>query len=522
MPRMPPITGLRPSGRPRVFPGAAFARAGTLAIALSAARLFATTGFVFDDRNGKGVRDAGEPGLSGVAVSNGADVVLTDADGAYSIADRPGSRVFVIKPRGWRPPVDASFVPRFYSQPGEATADFPLVKSEEPDTLRALVLTDPQPASAAEVDYLARGLVAGVGRRPDLAFGVTLGDVVYDRPDFFGAVNGALARVGIPWYSLPGNHDLSLGNTDERTAVGPFESAYGPSTYAFHAGPALFVALDDVRPLGGPRFVGGLRDDQFEFLENVLRGAGPGEWVVLMMHIPLFHLDPPAAESFRSADRLRLFQILKGRGRVLILSGHTHYPRHVMHGPEDGWAGPSALHEYNVAAACGGFWGGPLDSDGIPVATMSDGTPPGYAVIGFEGDHVRMDYIPSRGPADHQLEILAPQAMAPRQGYVSFYANVFNGDDGWTVEWRVDERAWNSVARVLGWDPSYAVAFLAQDSAPHPAATKRLPDPTICYHLWRGFLPADLPVGAHSLSVRATDPEGRIYSSERTVDVVAP
>ena len=493
-----------------------------LAVALAAGRLCAGTGFVFDDENGNGVRDAGEPGLAGVAVSNGVDVVLTGADGAYSIADRPGAMVFVVKPRGWRPPVDASFLPLFHSRPGAATADFPLVRSEEPDGLRALVITDPQPSSDAEVGYLARGLVAGVGRRPDLAFGVTLGDVVYDRPDLFGAVNTVLARVGIPWYSIPGNHDLQLATPDEHAAVGPFESVYGPSTYAFHAGPALFVALDDVRPLGGPRFVGGLRSDQFEFLGNLLRGTDPDEWVVLMMHIPMFSPDPSGAETFRKADRLRLFEMLKGRGRVLILSGHTHYQRHVMHGPEDGWDGPGRIQEYNVAAACGGFWGGPRNGDGIPVATMWDGTPPGYAVIGFSGDKVSLDYVPALGPADHQMEVHAPHAVAPRQGYVSFYANVFNGHEGWTVEARMDGRAWNAVPRILGWDPSYAAAFLAQDSVPHPAAGPRLPDPAICYHLWRGILPADLPVGRHTLYVQATDPAGRVYAGQSTVDIVPP
>jgi hypothetical protein len=484
-------------------------------------RLCAGTGFVFDDVNGNGVRDAGEPGLAGVAVSNGVEVVLTDAAGAYAIADRPGSMIFVIKPRGWRPPTDASQLPLFYSPRGAARADFPLVRSEEPDNLRALVLTDPQPSSAAEVDFLTRGLVAGVGKRPDLAFGVTLGDVVYDRPDLFGAVNVSLARVGIPWYSLPGNHDLALGTPDERAAVASFESVYGPSTYAFHAGPALFVALDDMRPLGGPRFVGGLRADQFEFIENLLRGTKPDEWVVLMMHIPLFSPDPTGAETFRRADRLRLFGALKGRTRVLILSGHTHYQRHVMHGPEDGWEGPGRIQEYNVAAACGGFWGGPRNADGIPVATMWDGTPPGYAVIGFAGDRVSLDYIPALGPADHQMEIHAPRVVAPRQGYVSFYANVFNGGDGWKVEARVDDRVWNSISRILGWDPSYADAFLAQDSAERPPPGPRLPDPVICYHLWRGSLPADLPVGRHTLQVRATDPDGRVFTAQSIVDIVA-
>jgi hypothetical protein len=498
------------------------ARIGALAFALAAARLSAATGVVFDDRNANGVRDAGEPGLASVAVSNGVDVTLTDANGAYSIANRPGARIFVIKPRGWRPPVDASNVSRYYSPPDSASFDFPLVKADEPDGLNVLVLTDPQPASATEVDYLARSLVAGIGRRPDLAFGVTLGDVVYDRPDFFPEVNTALSKIGIPMYSLPGNHDVSLGTPEEHAAIAAFEAAYGPSTYAYHAGPALFIALDDVRPLGGPRFIGGLRADQFEFLQNVLRGAGPEEWVVLMMHVPLFNLDPPLTESFRRADRLRLFGMLMGRERVLVLSGHTHYQRHVFHGPEDGWEGASALHEYNVAAACGGFWSGPLDADGIPAATMSDGTPPGYAVIGFAGDRVVTDYFPSRGPADHQMEIHAPQAVAPRQGYVTFYANVFNGDERWTVEARMDDRAWNPIRKVLGWDPAYATVFLAQNSAAHPPVTKRLTDPGICYHLWRGVLPADLAVGPHTLFVRATDPQGRVFSSQRPLDIVVP
>jgi C terminal of Calcineurin-like phosphoesterase/Calcineurin-like phosphoesterase/N terminal of Calcineurin-like phosphoesterase len=496
---------------------------GCLSVALAAVRLSAATGFVFDDQNGNGTHDAGEPGLESVAVSNGVDVVLTDGTGAFKIADRPGARIFVIKPRGWRPAVDASNSARFYSPPDSVSFDFPLVKADERDDMRALVLTDPQPESATEVDYLARVVAAGIGHRPDLAFGVTLGDVVYNRPDFFPAVSAAEEKIGIPMYSLPGNHDVNMGTPNEQAAIASFESALGPSTYAFHAGPALFIALDDVRPLGGPRFIGGLRDDQLEFVGNVLRYAKPGEWVVLMMHIPLFRMDAPyVADSFRQADRLRLFEMLKGRERILILSGHTHYQRHEVHGADDGWTGTAPIHEYNVAAACGGFWSGPLDASGIPAATMSDGTPPGYAIIGFEGDHVAMDYFPWRGPADHQMEIQSPDAVAPRQGYVSFYANVFNGHDGWTVEARVDDRAWKGIPRILGWDPTYAAEFLAQNSTAHPTATKRLTDPGLCYHLWRGILPADLPLGPHMLFVRATDPQGKVFSSQRPLDIVAP
>ena len=43
-------------------------------------------GFVFEDLDGDGRRDSGEPGIAGVPVSNGLDVVLTGADGAYRLA----------------------------------------------------------------------------------------------------------------------------------------------------------------------------------------------------------------------------------------------------------------------------------------------------------------------------------------------------------------------------------------------------------------------------------------------------
>lgn len=497
---------------------------GAMVVLAAAARLFASAGYVFDDRNGDGLRGAGEPGIASVAVSNGVDVALTDTNGFFRLPDRAAARVFVIKPRGWCPPLGADNVPRLAAPEAGASGelDFPLRPRAEADGLRALVLTDPQPSSETEAGYLERGLLARLGRRPDVAFGVTLGDIVYDRPDLFARVNALLGGVGVPWYSVPGNHDKALGTPDEAASIAAFESVYGPPTYAFHAGPALFVALDDVRPLGGPRFIGGLRPDQFEFLSNLLRVTPRDEWLVLMVHIPLFLPSPDSPPTFRAADRLRLFGMLRDRTHVLILSGHTHYQRHVEHGPDDGWAGAAPLHEYNVAAACGGFWSGPPGPDGVPASTMADGTPPGYAVLGFKAGGVSMDYFPALLPPDRQLEVHAPASVAPRQGFVAFYANVFNGDDSWAVEARVDGGAWVAMARTPGWDPSYADAYLAQDRELKPAAGARIPPPVVCYHLWRGTLPADLKVGAHVLRVRARAPGGAEFESQRTVDIVRP
>ncbi len=72
------------------------------------------SGIVFEDRNGNRRRDPGEPGLAGVSVSNGLDVVRTDADGRYSLAVAEGDVVFVTKPAGTAPPVDRDMTPQFH------------------------------------------------------------------------------------------------------------------------------------------------------------------------------------------------------------------------------------------------------------------------------------------------------------------------------------------------------------------------------------------------------------------------
>jgi 3',5'-cyclic AMP phosphodiesterase CpdA len=59
------------------------------------------SGTVFVDVNQSGVRDAGEPPRAGVAVSNGLDVVRTDAEGHYSLAKGPRGFVFVTRPAGF-------------------------------------------------------------------------------------------------------------------------------------------------------------------------------------------------------------------------------------------------------------------------------------------------------------------------------------------------------------------------------------------------------------------------------------
>ncbi|WP_240721045.1 metallophosphoesterase N-terminal domain-containing protein [Pseudarthrobacter sp. NamE2] len=71
-------------------------------------------GTVFHDRNRNSTQDSGEPGLPGVTVSNGRDVVSADGQGRYELPAFDNMTVFVTQPRGYQVPVDEDNVAQFF------------------------------------------------------------------------------------------------------------------------------------------------------------------------------------------------------------------------------------------------------------------------------------------------------------------------------------------------------------------------------------------------------------------------
>lgn len=81
----------------RSLPAAA---AFALGLAAAPAAGAALSGVVFEDLDRNGVRGRGEPGISGVAVSNGRELVRTDANGRYSLPET-GRFVAITRPVGF-------------------------------------------------------------------------------------------------------------------------------------------------------------------------------------------------------------------------------------------------------------------------------------------------------------------------------------------------------------------------------------------------------------------------------------
>ncbi|KAF1684993.1 calcineurin phosphoesterase [Pseudoxanthomonas broegbernensis] len=479
------------------------------------------SGQVYLERDGHPGRTADEPGLAGVAVSNGRDIARTDARDCYRISAMPGQAVFVVKPAGYRFMPGTGGLPDFWTRvvaPGPMQADFALLAAGGPDdgpgdgardAFEVLLFADTQVKSARDIDYYRRDIVEPLQGRHAASFGITLGDLVDDAVALYPALNAVTLQLGVPWFHVPGNHDVDPGARDDGMSLAHWEAVYGPDTYAVEEGAATFVFLDDVVVKADGDYAGGLREDQFLFLERYLAQVPRDRLLVLGMHVPLFD---GGRRGFRADDRARLFALLRDRPRVLVLSGHSHTQQHYWHGVQDGWEGRAPLHEYNVGAACGAFWSGAPDAAGIPDATMSDGTPNGHATLSVRGDGgYALAYHPAR-VADGDSSFTTAMALhAPRVlrrgAYPAWgvYANVFMGDAATRVEYRIDGGEWTPMRRVERADPRLLAENAADDLAPALRGYDRSPEATASTHLWRGALATGLDPGEHRIEVRAFD-----------------
>lgn len=494
------------------------------------------SGFVYEDGNRNGRMDRKESGIANVAVSNGKEVVLTDDQGRYTLPIQDDNIVFVIKPTGYKVLENERNLPQFYyihkpqgspdlqyrgvAPTGKLprSVDFGLIAIEENEDFRVLVFGDPQPYTLEEVDFFAHGIVSEVEGIQHVPFGLSLGDLVGDDLTLFNPYTAAVQKVGIPWYNVMGNHDMNFDVTADSLSDETFEAHFGPANYAFNYGKVHFVVLDDVLypdPRDGKGYWGGFRQDQLMFLENNLKHVPKDHLVVLAFHIPIS--EPGNADTFRDEDRQKLFDLLADFPYTLSLSAHTHIQRQDIFTREDGWRQDKPHHHYNVGTTSGDWYSGQLDENGVPISTMRDGTPKGYAFINFNGNQYTIDYKAAGHSEDYQMEIFAPKVVEKdKRTSANIYVNFFMGGKQDTVMYRIDEGEWQKMWYHETYDPSYWHKVHEWDVTTKLLPGRRPSNPVSSTHLWRGRIPTNLSVGEHTIEVKATDRFGRAFVQRKS------
>lgn len=498
-------------------------------------------GIVYEDVNRNGVQDRNEPGLVNVLVTNGLEIVETDAKGHYEIPIQDDNIIQVIKPGNYNYLYNSYFLPDFSYNHKPAgspelkyegvtptgqlpkSIDFGLVKHEVDTKYKVLLMGDPQPYNIKEVGYFRDKIVNDLKKyTSDYEFGITLGDLVGDDLDLFVPYKKVMQAIEKPWFNVMGNHDMNYDVEEDHLSDETFEREFGPSNYAFFHGDVLYIMIDNILypdPREIKQYWGGLRKDQKTWIRNLLHHTPNDKLIVVSMHIPI---SEPDADTYRDQDREFLLNELSRFENSLTLSAHTHLQKHDFFGWEDGYTKLHALHHhYNVGTTSGDWYSGRVNKEGLPDAMMRDGTPSGYAFLEINGTEYDISYKVAGKSEQKQIGIFLPKEVNKTNRSRHFiHANFYLGSKFDTLEFRVDGGKWRKMYQIEQADPKYVNKLFEWYNSDVAIADKRPSEPVLSQHLWRARLPVNLSVGEYKVEVRAKHFLGKTYINTTTYRIV--
>ncbi|MDP6555693.1 MAG: PQQ-binding-like beta-propeller repeat protein [Pirellulaceae bacterium] len=256
-------------------------------------RLVTVTGRVYEDRNTNGERDADEPAMPDVMVTDGERVQRTGDDGAYHfrirIDEDPHYRfVVVTRPTGFKPTSKVFLRIPFAEDQTEYSDDFGFVRDAAAAKREFWFMTasDSQFTSIEQMIPIAKDYaqVTGAPAIPGLgkpAFLITAGDLTMNGSQFeWDMYDRIRASSKIPVYEGFGGHD---GNCLDPRCTVNFEQRIGPPYYSWDYGGVHFIQF--VTETGYLRPTARLR--HHDWLQADLKALPPKMPVIAISHYPL-------------------------------------------------------------------------------------------------------------------------------------------------------------------------------------------------------------------------------------------
>ena len=292
--------------------------------------------------------------------------------------------------------------------------------------LRVALVGDPQVDDSTEMGYARRSVYRELYGRRDLDMCIFLGDLVNDNMSLLPESVGVVDSLPYQCFMVPGNHDRDVyrgpkSSMYRQRDLSTWRKVVGYVDTSFVRGNVRFVLMNNVRPSdsGMTDYVGGFTDRQKHWLDSVLnmgvgetRGRKPSRvgvtpaLTILATHIPFSQMK----------GRDSVLALVPDTSRLLLVSGHTHFVSR-----------NDSIRELIAGAACGSWWRGVRDSDGIPYALQSCGAPRGYFVADIHRDGTYdLSYKCIGRPASEQLSAWAVPSDSTGRSY-RLYVNVFGG-----------------------------------------------------------------------------------------------
>lgn len=299
--------------------------------------------------------EASKKGIAGVAVSDQATVVTTDASGRYEIKVTPGRDFIMISlPDGYKG--------GYYKSIGTNNRiDFPLTKTAVVTEFSFIQASD---THIDEKSFTRTVKLREITDQVKPNFVLVCGDLVRDAlrvpeataKSYYQLYVDNISKFTVPVWSVPGNHEI-FGIERHLSLVSPTNPLYakkmfahylGPNYYSFNYGGIHFIGLDDV-DFEDTWYFGHVDSLQMSWLKQDLAAVPAKTPVVTFKHIPMFSgglsLSPfeeagPGRTLERENGKLQfrhvvsnaheLMDLLQTHPYPVSLSGHYH-ARQIFH-----------------------------------------------------------------------------------------------------------------------------------------------------------------------------------------------
>lgn len=289
--------------------------------------------------------------------------------------------------------------------------------------LRVALVGDPQVDNETEMGYAGKSVYKDLANRKDIDIAVFLGDLVNDNMTLLPESVRVIDSLPYPCFMVPGNHDRDVRGDRPMPFVRnlmTWRKVVGYVDTSFVRSNVRFILMNNVRhsDSGMTDYVGGFTGTQKHWLDSVLNVGAPA-LTVLATHIPFSQMK----------GRDSVMALVPEATRMLYVSGHTHYVSR-----------DDSVPELIVGATCGSWWRGVKDTDGIPYALQSCGSPRGYFIADFHRDgRYDLSYKCVGRPASEQLSAWAIPVGSDTCSY-RLCVNVFGGSTDGIVRVRVPRR----------------------------------------------------------------------------------
>jgi len=455
------------------------------------------------------VLDETKKPIADVSVSDGFTVVKTDAKGIYQFKKNVNSKfVYYSTPSTYEIHVESPNrqVALFYkalTQNSPQQVDFTLTRRKNKvDNYTLFGIGDPQVANDSDVERFTnetlQDIKTEVAKIPGEVYGLSLGDVVADKPGLLNTMKIKLGSNKMKVFTTIGNHDKTF--TTQRKTSDVFENIFGPTNYSFEIGQVHYICLDNVVFEDNSSYGLGINQHQINWMKQDLAQVSKEKMLIIYYHMPI------RGSNFATRDQF--FELIKDYKEVHLFSGHTHYAENYIHA-----ASSKTIYEHVHAATCGAWWKSTINGDG---------TPNGYMIYQIEGATIKnWIYKPTNRSKDFQLRLhWGDMSFGGQYGYFTYgqpgntlVANVWNADPQWKVEVYMDDKKIGDMVKQSAsplnqdaWSKGFHLGVLNRNPSNYSTSTK---------HLYTYKI--DSP--NNSLKVIVTDRFGKTYEqTEITTD----